>query len=129
MPQRVVPEAVLQAVVETPEMWPAILEWRYWYRDVKTGRFEVIFGNGAAKDMLRHEHLAQGKSVELPAGMEPYCPGCQGPLAVRDYGNKVYCSRCDRMLTIWEIKQGQHYRPINGGRAHGPTSPARSSKR
>lgn len=112
MSHATVPEEVLRAVIETPAMWPAILEWSRWFRDARTGRIEIIFGGtGGVKDMLRHEHLAQGQSIALPAGMEPICPGCRGPVVEHDYGNKVYCARCDRTVTIWEIKAGKFYRP------------------
>ena len=128
-PHVAVPDEVMLAVAETPEMWPAIIEWRQWFRDARTGRIEIIFHGmgGGVKDMVRYEHSALGKSVELPPEMLPVCPVCRGEVEERDYGNKVYCGGCDKVTTIWEIKAVKAWRtrrpgerpwsPLNG-RAH-----------
>lgn len=115
MPRSTVPEEVLHAVVATPEMWPAILEWRAWFTDARTGRVEITFGNGGVKDMQRYERLALGAGVDLPEGMVAICPTCQGVMTDRDYGNKVYCGRCDETRTVWEIKRQHSYRPARAG--------------
>lgn len=105
MPHTSVPEEVILAVGETPELWPLILECRAWFKDARTGKVEILFGNGTVKDLQRFEHLTLGKAVELPSEIVPVCPICAGDVAPHDYGNKVYCERCDRVMTIWEIKQ------------------------
>jgi hypothetical protein len=112
MPHAVVPDEVLKAVAEVPDMWSAILEWHRWYRDAGTGKIEITFGNGRVKDIVRYERLAIGEAVKLPGGVEPFCADCAGVMSYRDYGSKLYCERCDRTVTTWEVKAARNYRPV-----------------
>ena len=106
MPRTLVPDEVLAAVAETPEMWPTILEMAHWHKDERTGTIEVDVFDGAGIELRRVERLKLGKALGLPPGALAVCPVCsKSGLAERDYGNRYFCDVCDILWTVWDLKR------------------------
>lgn len=95
-----------------------LVEFLTWIDGAKSGDLSYEFNSGKPQRLRRHEVVTPPRDATTqPATRElgipklppQHCPDDDAVMAEIDYGDKMRCSQCDKLWTVWQLRKMGKY--------------------